>query len=141
MKDLLLSQKNYKIAFVVFIFTNTLALGYFNITINPLSYLFLIWGIAIICYNFIKKEIDFHDHKFVLILIYGFLLLFATVINQYSNQKSFILALMQLIIFTLIYNNPRNFTINDIKNELKIIVPLVNILTALASGISILMYL
>ena len=122
MKDLLLSQKNYKIAFVVFIFTNTLALGYFNITINPLSYLFLIWGIAIICYNFIKKEIDFHDHKFVLILIYGFLLLFATVINQYSNQKSFILALMQLIIFTLIYNNPRNFTINDIKNELKIIV-------------------
>ena len=141
MKDLLLSQKNYKIAFVVFIFTNTLALGYFNITINPLSYLFLFWGIAIICYNFIKKEIDFHDHKFVLILIYGFLLLFATVINQYSNQKSFILALMQLIIFTLIYNNPRNFTINDIKNELKIIVPLVNILTALASGISILMYL
>ena len=114
MKDLLLSQKNYKIAFVVFIFTNTLALGYFNITINPLSYLFLFWGIAIICYNFIKKEIDFHDHKFVLILIYGFLLLFATVINQYSNQKSFILALMQLIIFTLIYNNPKNFTINDI---------------------------
>ena len=44
MKDLLLSQKNYKIAFVVFIFTNTLALGYFNITINPLSYLFLFWG-------------------------------------------------------------------------------------------------
>lgn len=141
MKELLLSQKNYKIAFIVFIFTNTLALGYLNITINPLSYLFLIWGIVIICYNFIKNEIDFYNHKFMLILIYGFLLLFATMINQYSNKKSIILALMQLIIFTLIYNNPKNFTITDITSELKIIIPLVNILTALASSISIIMYL
>ena len=141
MFKIILSRKNYKICFIIYVFINTLALGYLGIDINPLSYLMLIWGGILISYDLITRQINFQDINFLLISVYGLLLFLATLLNPYSNQKSFLIALMQIIIFFLIYKNRQNFSINTLKQELKIIIPLTTTLTAIASLISILMYI
>lgn len=137
----LLSRKNFKIGFIIYVFTNTLALGYLGISINPLSYFILIWAIGIIIYDLYKRQIDFKNYQFLLLVSYGLILLLATIINDFSSQKSYLMALLQLVIFVLIYGNRKDFKLSNIKEELQVIIPLTNILVNLACSISIIMYL
>lgn len=141
MKNYLLSRKYFKFIFIIYAFINTLALGYLGININWLSILIIVWGSIIILSDLIHKEIDFHDSSFILIVGYGLILLIATLLNPYSNSKSYLIALIQLLIFTLIYGNQKKFTKDDIFNELKTIIPLTNLLTGIAGFISLIMYI
>ncbi|MBM6799835.1 O-antigen ligase family protein, partial [Coprobacillus cateniformis] len=73
--------------------------------------------------------------------LYGLLLFIATYLNkEYSNKNSFLIAGMQMIIFLLIFGQPRSMTLKRLKQELQCIIPLTCILVGIASFISLGMY-
>ena len=61
-------------------------------------------------------------------------------LQKYSDLKSYILAIVQIIIFCLLFNNQKSITITSIKKEISLIIPFTNILVGFASLISIIMY-
>lgn len=140
-KKYLLSHKYFKLGFILYTFINTLALGYLNISNISLSLLIFMWALFIIGYDLFHKKIA-TTKEFIIIFLYGLTLLFATLFNQkYSNFDSYILALIQMVIFILLFNNKNTTTLSTIKDEIKLIIPFTNILVGLASFISILMYI
>ena len=141
MKKYLLSHKYFRLAFILYIFINTLALGYFGISNTFLSIAIIIWGVYLIINDTFHKQININKN-FIYISTYGIILLLATILNQkYSDLKSYILAIIQLIIFFLLFNNQKSTTISSIKEEISLIIPFTNILVGFASFISIIMYL
>lgn len=140
MKKYLLSHKNFKLAFILYIFINTLALGYLGISNTFLSVIIIIWGIYLIIDDIFQKQINMNKN-FIYIGMYGIILLLATILNQkYSDLNSYILAIVQIIIFCLLFNNQKSTTITSIKKEISLIIPFTNILVGFASLISIIMY-
>ncbi|WRK52705.1 hypothetical protein SD457_20935 [Coprobacillaceae bacterium CR2/5/TPMF4] len=77
----------------------------------------------------------------ILMIIQGLILLLATIVNEYSDLNSYVIAIMQLVIYLVIFNNPLSMTKEQIGQEVKVITVLVNILVGVASTISIGMYL
>lgn len=137
----ILSHKYFKLGFILYTFINTLALGYLNISNIFFSILILIWALFIVGYDLFHKKIT-ATKEFIIIFFYGLTLLFATLFNQkYSNLDSYILALIQIIIFILLFNNKNTATLSSIKNEIRLIIPFTNILVGLASFVSIIMYI
>ena len=118
-----------------------LALGYFGITFNPLCLFVFGYGIVIFIYNLIKGEFFYSKNHLLIIGLYGMLLFIATYLNkEYSNKNSFLIAGMQMIIFLLIFGQPRSMTLKKLKQELQCIIPLTCILVGIASFISLGMY-
>ncbi len=141
MQKLILSRKYFKLAFILYAFINTLALGYLGIENHVLAIIIIIWALIIFINDIIHKEITINK-DFILINSYGIILFLATICNQeYSDFKSYLIAIMQLIIFSLIFSNKKNTTITSIKEELRSIIPFTNLLVGIASGISLIMYL
>lgn len=134
-------RKYFKLLFIFYVFINTLALGYFGIDFNPLSVIVLIYGALIIFYNIIKNEFFYSKNHLLLIGLYGILLLFATYLNkEYSTKNSLLIAVMQLIIFLLIFGQPKSMTLKKLKQELQSIIPFTSFLVGCASFVSLLMY-
>ncbi|UTY38151.1 hypothetical protein NMU03_10680 [Allocoprobacillus halotolerans] len=111
---ILVDRKYFKLLFILYVFTNTLALGYFGINFNPLSVIVFIYGCAMIFYSIIKKEFFYSKNHLLLIGLYGALLLIATFLNKdYSTKNSLVIASMQLLIFTLIFAQPKSMTLKN----------------------------
>lgn len=134
------NRKYYKLFFIIYMFINTLALGYFGIDTNYLFVPLLLWAILIIAHDIYKKEFKLTKNYSLLMIAQGIVLLIATIINDYSDLNSYVIAIMQLVIYLVIFNNPDSMTKQDIEDEVKAVIPLVNILVGGASLISILMY-
>lgn len=139
--DIILSRKYFKLIFILYVFINTLALGYLGIDNTLLAMIIIVWALTIIIHDCYNKSIKINK-DYILINLYGIILFLATVLNQkYSDFKSYLIALMQIIIFTLIFGTKKDTTNNDIKEEIKLIIPFSNLLVGFASGISLIMYL
>lgn len=138
---IILSRKYFKLIFILYVFINTLALGYLGIDNTLLAMIIIVWALTIIIHDCYNKSIKINK-DYILINLYGIILFLATVLNQkYSDFKSYLIALMQIIIFTLIFGTKKDTTNNDIKEEIKLIIPFSNLLVGFASGISLIMYL
>lgn len=138
---MIFNRKYYKLCFIIYMFINTLALGYLGIEINYLFIPLLIWAFIIIIHDICKKEFKIKKSYSLLMIIQGIVLLLATILNSYSDLNSYVIAIMQLVIYLLIFNNRASMTKSDIVEEVKIIIPLVNILVGVASLISIGMFI
>lgn len=139
-QNLLMERKYFRLFFIFYMFTNTLALGYFGIVNNPLSYVVILWASLLLLYDLFTKQIAYKTHT-ILIVIYGLLLLLATINNKaYSDLNSYIMAIIQIIIFLFIFANPKHTTLQTMKQELRMIIPFTSILTCFASFISLCMY-
>ncbi|OUP73203.1 hypothetical protein B5F09_11800 [Erysipelatoclostridium sp. An173] len=135
------NRKYFKLCFIIYMFINTLALGYLGIEINYLFIPLLIWAVVIIIHDIYKKEFRLTKNYSILMIIQGLILLLATIVNEYSDLNSYVIAIMQLVIYLVIFNNPLSMTKEQIGQEVKVITVLVNILVGVASTISIGMYL
>lgn len=136
-----LSRKYFKLFFIFYVFLNTLSLKYLGIDRNPLYVIVFIWGLAILGYDFYKKQLFYKNSHLGLIGLYGVILLIATYFNKdYSNFDSFIMWGMQMLIFLLMFANPRNTTLFKIKDEIRVMIPFTSALTLLATGISLIMF-
>ena len=141
LNQILGKRKYFKLLFILYVFINTLALGYFGIDFNPLSIVVLVYGIFIFVYNVIKKDIFYTNNHLLLISLYGILLFVATYFNKtYSTMNSFMIAIMQLFIFILIFAQPKSMTLKTLKQELHTIIPFTCFLVGSASLISLFMY-
>ncbi len=120
MLDKLLGDRKYfKILFIIYLFTNTLALGYFGIQFNPLCLIVFGYAFLIMIYSLIKGELVYSKNHLLLIGLYGVLLFIATYLNKdYSSYNSFVIAGMQFIIFILIFAQPKSMTLKKMKQEL-----------------------
>ena len=134
------NRKYFKLCFIVYMFINTLALGYLGIEINYLFIPLLLWAIMIIGHDIYKKEFRIKNNYSILMIIQGIILVLATIKCGYSDLNSYVIATMQLIIYLIMFNNPMSMTKKQISNEVKPIIALVNILVGFASLISIGMY-
>ena len=116
--ELLGKRKYFKLLFIFYVFTNTLALGYFGITFNPLCLVVALYGVCIIGYSLYKKELIFSKNHLLLIGLYGVLLFVGTYLNKtYSNKNSMIIAFMQLLIFILLFAQPKSMSLKTLKQE------------------------
>lgn len=141
MQKIIFSRKYFKFVYILYVFINTLALGYLGIKNSFLAIIIMIWALILVTYDIYHQEIAINK-EFILINSYGIILFLATLFNyKYSDYNSYLIALMQIIIFTLIFGYKKNTTLKNIKEEIKLIIPFTNILAGLASGISLLMYL
>lgn len=138
---MIFNRKYYKLCFIIYMFINTLALGYLGIETNYLFIPLLIWALVIIGHDIYKKEFKIKKNYSLLMLVQGFILLLATILNSYSDLNSYVIAIMQLVIYLLIFNNPASMTKKDIVEEVKMIIPLVNVLVGFASLVSIGMFI
>ena len=127
--------------FIIYMFINTLALGYLGIETNYLFVPLLIWALVIIVHDIYKKKFKLKKNYSLLMIVQGLILLLATARNDYSDLNSYVIAVMQLVIYLLIFNNPVSMSKDDIEDEVRMIIPLVNVLVGGASLISIGMYL
>lgn len=141
MEEILGKRKYFKLLMIVYVFMNTLALGYFGINTNPLFIVVMIYGLCIILYNLIKGELFYSKNHLLLIGLYGILLLIATYMNKaYTNTNSYIIAVMQILIFVLLFAQPKSMNLKELKKELKLIIPVTSLLVGCASLISLMMY-
>ena len=142
MLDKLLGDRKYfKILFIIYLFTNTLALGYFGIQFNPLCLIVFGYAFLIMIYSLIKGELVYSKNHLLVIGLYGVLLFIATYLNKdYSSHNSLVIAGMQLIIFILIFAQPKSMTLKKMKQELQMIIPLTCVLVGIASFLSLGMY-
>ena len=138
---MIFNRKYYKLCFIIYMFINTLALGYLGIETNYLFIPLLIWALVIIGHDIYKKEFKIKKNYSLLMLVQGFILLLATILNSYSDLNSYVIAIMQLVIYLLIFNNPASMTKKDIVEEVKMIIPLANVLVGFASLVSIGMFI
>lgn len=134
------NRKYFKLCFITYMFINTLALGYLGIEINYLFVPILIWAGLIFIHDLYKKEFTIKNNYSILMILQGLVLLLATCLNDYSDLNSYVIAIMQLVIYLLIFNNPSSMTKKQIHQEVKPIIMIVNILVGVASLISIGMY-
>lgn len=134
------NRKYYKLCFIVYMFINTLALGYLGVGVNYMFVPLLIWAILIIGYDLYKGEFKLRSNYNILMVMQGIILLIATFLNNYSDFNSHVIALMQMVIYVLIFGNRASMNKNDIIDEVKLIIPLVNVLVGVASFVSICMY-
>lgn len=140
--DVIFGQRKYfKLLFIVYVFINTLALGYFGISSNPLGVFILIYGFLILLYELFKGELLYSKNHLLLMGLYGILLLFATYANKsYTDKSSLMIALMQILIIFLIFGQPKSMSLKRLKQELQTIIPLASFLVGCASFISLGMY-
>ncbi len=139
--ELLGNRKYFKLLFIVYVFTNTLALGYFGITFNPLCILVGIYGLVILLYGLLKGEIFYSKNHLLVILLYGCLLAIATFLNKtYSSINSYVITSMQLLIFVLLFAQPKSMSLKQLKKELRLIISMTSLLVGMASLISLFMY-
>ena len=134
------NRKYYKLCFIIYMFINTLALGYLGIETNYLFIPLLLWAVVIIVHDIYKKEFRLKKNYSILMIIQGFVLLLATIRNDYSDVNSYVIALMQLVIYFVMFNNPASMSKAKIKDEVHAIIPLVNLLVGGASLISLGMF-
>ena len=127
----------FKVAFLVYMFMNTLALGYVGINKFYLSIPMILWGTIVIISELWMKKRILRPHW---MLIYGCILCFSTIRNSYSNLTSYSMLWIQMIIFILIFYPNQKRTKKEIEMELQMIIPLVNVLVGLSGAISIAMY-
>ena len=121
------------------LFLNTLSLRFFGIEQNPFYPLVFLWGSIICLYDICNGH--WKKTHIGLLVIYGVALIVATFANKtYSTLDSYQLAFLQLIIFCLIFMNPRERSLISIKNEMRLIIPWVSVLTFVASAISLVMF-
>lgn len=138
---LLSERKYFKMLFIIYVFTNTLALGYFGITFNPLSIIVMVYGLCLILYGLYKKELFYSKNHLLVIMLYGLLLISATYLNkEYITKNSMVIAIMQLFIFVLLFAQPRSMSLKKLKQELKLMIPLTCTLVGCASLLSLFMY-
>lgn len=134
---MIFNRKYYKLCFIIYMFINTLALGYFGIEINYMFMPLVLWAILIIIHDIIQKEFSLKGNYSILMIIQGLVLLIATLVNKYSDFNSIVIAMMQLIIYVLIFGNRTSMTKQDIMEEVHTIIPLTNFLVGSASLISL----
>lgn len=134
------NRKYYKLCFIIYMFINTLALGYLGIETNYLFLPLLLWGVIIFIHDIYQKEFKLNSYS-LLMIVQGLILLLATFMNKYSDLNSYVIAFMQLMIYLVIFNNPVSMNKEDMQDEVKAIIPLVNLMVGIASLISIVMYL
>ncbi|NBK97552.1 MAG: O-antigen ligase domain-containing protein [Erysipelotrichia bacterium] len=135
------NRKYFKLFFIFYVFLNTLSLQYFGIERNPLYPIVFLWGILILGYDLYKKQLFYKNSHLGLIGMYGIILLLATYFNkEYSNQDSYLILGMQLLIFLLLFANPKKTTLKQIKEEIRTIIPFTTVLTLTATFISLLMF-
>ena len=127
----------FKVAFLVYMFMNTLALGYVGINKFYLSIPMILWGTIVIISELWMKKRILRPHW---MLIYGCILCFSTIRNSYSNLTSYSMLWIQMIIFILIFYPNQKRTKKEIEMELQMIIPLANVLVGLSGAISIVMY-
>ena len=127
----------FKVAFLVYMFMNTLALGYVGINKFYLSIPMILWGTIVIISELWMKKRILRPHW---MLIYGCILCFSTIRNSYSNLTSYSMLWIQMIIFILIFYPNQKRTKKEIEMELQMIIPLLNVLVGLSGAISIAMY-
>ena len=72
------NRKYYKLCFIIYMFINTLALGYFGIEINYLFLPLLLWAVIIVIHDIYKKEFGIKNNYSILMMIQGIVLLIAT---------------------------------------------------------------
>ena len=78
MKKYLSSYTYFRLAFILYIFINTLALGYLGISNTFLSVIIIIWGIYLIINDIFQKQINMNKN-FIYIGMYGIILLLAKI--------------------------------------------------------------
>lgn len=137
---MILNRKYYKLAFIIYMFINTLALSYLGVETNYLFVPLLLWAVIIIGYDIYKREFKLKKNYSILMIIQGIILLIASLKSDYSDLNSYVIASMQLVIYLIMFNNPASMTKERIIDEVKAIIPLVNVLVGSASLISIGMY-
>lgn len=140
-RKMIFNRKYFKLCFIIYMFINTLALGYLGIETNYLFIPLLLWAFLIIGHELYQHEFRFKNNYSLFMILQGIILIIATFKNDYSDLNSYVIALMQLVIYLLIFNNPKSMSQTTIKEEVSIIIPVVNLLVGLASFVSIVMYL
>ncbi len=138
---LLTNRKYFLLFFIFYVFMNTLSLGYFGITRNPLYVVVFAWGLLILGNDLIRKQLFYKNSHLGIIGLYGVILFIATFLNkEYSNIDSYIIWGMQMLIFLLVFGKKKNMTLATMKEEIRAIIPFTTILTIVASGLSLLMF-
>jgi len=141
MNQIFLQRKYFKILFIIYMLTNTLALGYFDIQFNPLSLIVIIYGVCIILYSLVQKELIYSKNHLLLVTLYGLLLIMATYFNKdYSTRDSYLIAFMQFLIFVLLFEQPKSMTLKTLKQELHTLIPITCLFVGVTSFISLAMY-
>ena len=122
--QIITKRKYFRLFFIFYVFVNTLSLGYFGISKNPLAAIVFIWGAIILGYDLYKKQLFFKNSHLGIIGLFGVILALATYANkEYSNVDSYIILGMQIIIFLLLFGNKKDTSLASIKDELRSIIP------------------
>ena len=137
--NMIFERSYFRLFFIFVVFLNTLSLRFWEIERNPLYPIVFIWALLIIGHDFwyaSRRRAYFGP-----LLVYGVTLLLATLANTaYSTLDSYLIAVLQLIIFFLVFLNPPNRSLLSIRQEMRLVIPWVSLLTFVASSISLLMF-
>lgn len=141
LEKILGDRRWFKLLFIFYVFTNTLALGYYGIENTWLAGFVFLCAVVLIIYDLWKGELLYSKNHLLLIAMYGVLLCISTCLNKsYSTLNSLIICGLQLMIFLLIFGQPKSMSLKQMKKELQMIIPFTSILVGTASLISLGMY-
>lgn len=136
------NRRAYKLCFLFTVFLNTLALPFFNIKLDLIYLLLIVWGAFILLIETFQKKIWYRGNHLLYLCGFFICLCFATYLNkEFSSKFSFLLLIMQGLIFLLLFAQKKGTSLLTIKNEMRSIHKMTCILTFGASVLSIIMFL
>ncbi|MGL5540073.1 MAG: O-antigen ligase family protein [Erysipelotrichaceae bacterium] len=138
---LLSNQSVYKLFFVVAIFFNTLHLQGFGMTINPLIPLALVWGVGLLGFQIVRKEVAWKRYGLGWLTLYLGCVSIGTMTNPFQSSASWQLLLLQALIFFLLFANANTTSKEALHTEMLRINTVMSLLMFAASGVSIALFL
>lgn len=137
----LADRKAFRLMFIVAVFFQTLNLRFLQVEYTPLIYVVIVWGGYILLHDLFCKELWYRGNHVLQLCGYLLCAIFATWMNvAYTSTSSWILVILQGLIFLLVFSQPKSRTLMQMKEEIRQVGSLVSILCFLASAISLVMF-
>lgn len=134
-------RRAFRLFFVIAIFLQTLNLNLLGIGLNPLFYIVIIWGAYILIHDLCVKELWYRGNHVLPLCGYLIFAGFATWMNEtYTTTYSWLLVLLQAMMFLLVFSQPKSRTLMQVKQEVKQIIYVICVLCLLASAASLIMF-
>lgn len=137
----LFCRSTYRYVCVVLYMIQTLNLAFLGLPQHPAYYVLIPYGVLLLGYEWYHRKLDGRNYSVTWLLLFLLCAAFSTFTSTYSETRSFLLLLLQGLIFLLAFAQEKGRRIYEMRQEMIRILKLVCVLSFLASFLSLLTFL
>lgn len=113
-----LNKSMYRYVCVICFFIQTLNLAFFKLPQHFAYYLLIPYGIILLGYELWTHQIDSKNYSVTWLMMFLLCCGISTYTSIYSSTRSYLLLILQGLIFLLVFSQSKNTTIYEMRKEM-----------------------